>query len=166
MKASLVMRRQMHYNNKKVTGCGGPAVCAGVLLKKETLMEYRNPIVPGYNPDPSICRVGDTFYLVNSTFEFFPGVPLCTSKNLVNWQLIGHVLDRESQLPLAGSTPSGGIFAPTIRYHDGLFYMITTNVNIMFGSGRTGNFIVHAKDPAGPWSEPVFVDQFGIDPSL
>lgn len=129
-------------------------------------MEYRNPIVPGYNPDPSICRVGDTFYLVNSTFEFFPGVPLCTSKNLVNWQLIGHVLDRESQLPLAGSTPSGGIFAPTIRYHDGLFYMITTNVNIMFGSGRTGNFIVHAKDPAGPWSEPVFVDQFGIDPSL
>ncbi len=129
-------------------------------------MEYRNPIVPGYNPDPSVCRMGDTFYLVTSSFEFFPGVPLYKSKNLVNWELTGHVLDRESQLPLHGSAPSGGIFAPTIRYHDGLYYMITTNVNIMFGSGRTGNFIVHAEDPAGPWSEPVYVDQFGIDPSL
>ncbi len=129
-------------------------------------MKYRNPILPGFNPDPSICRVEDTFYLVTSSFEFFPGVPLYTSKNLVNWTLTGHVLDRESQLPLAGSNPSGGIFAPTIRYHDGLFYMITTNVGVMFGSGRTGNFIVHAADPAGPWSEPVWVDQFGIDPSL
>ena len=129
-------------------------------------MEYRNPIIPGYNPDPSVCRAGDDFYLVTSSFEFFPGVPVRTSKNLVNWQLIGHVLDRQSQLPLAGSPPSGGIYAPTIRYHDGLFYMITTEVNRMFASGRTGNFIVHAKDPAGPWSEPVFVDQFGIDPSL
>lgn len=129
-------------------------------------MKYQNPIVPGYNPDPSICRVGDTFYLVNSTFEFFPGVPVYESRNLVNWKMIGHVLDRESQLPLTGCSPSGGIFAPTIRYHDGLYYMITTNVNVMFASGKTGNFIVHAKDPAGPWSEPVWVDQFGIDPSL
>lgn len=129
-------------------------------------MKYRNPILPGFNPDPSICCVEDTFYLVTSSFEFFPGVPLYTSKNLVNWTLTGHVLDRESQLPLAGSNPSGGIYAPTIRYHDGLFYMITTNVGVMFGSGRTGNFIVHAADPAGPWSEPVWVDQFGIDPSL
>lgn len=129
-------------------------------------MQYRNPIVPGYNPDPGICRVGDTFYLVNSTFEFFPGVPVRKSKNLVNWELIGYALDRKSQLPLPEAPPSSGIFAPTIRYHDGLFYMITTHVNIMFGSGKTGNFIVHAKDPAGPWSEPVWVDQFGIDPSL
>ena len=129
-------------------------------------MQYRNPIVPGYNPDPSICRVEDTFYLVNSTFEFFPGVPVRKSKNLVNWELAGHALDRVSQLPLQGSAPSGGIFAPVIRYHDGLYYMITTHVNIMFASGKTGNFIVHAADPAGPWSEPVWVDQFGIDPSL
>ena len=76
-------------------------------------MEYRNPIVPGYNPDPSVCRVGDTFYLVTSSFEFFPGVPLRTSKNLVNWQQTGYVLDRVSQLPLAGSTPSGVILTLT-----------------------------------------------------
>lgn len=129
-------------------------------------MQYRNPIVPGYNPDPSICRAGDTFYLVNSTFEFFPGVPVRASKNLVNWDLIGHVLDRESQLPLTGCNPSGGIFAPTIRYHDGMYYMITTNVNRMWGEGKAGNFIVHAKDPAGPWSEPAWIDQMGIDPSI
>ena len=129
-------------------------------------MQYRNPIVPGYNPDPSICRAGDTFYLVNSTFEFFPGVPVHASKNLVNWELAGYVLDRESQLPLTGCNPSGGIFAPTIRYHDGMYYMITTNVNRMFGKGEPGNFIVHAENPAGPWSEPAWIDQMGIDPSI
>ena len=127
-------------------------------------MQFRNPIIPGYNPDPSITRVGDTFYLVNSSFEFFPGVPIRESKNLVNWAFTGYVLDRESQLPLDGSRPSGGIFAPTIRYHDGMFYMITTNVNLM----PTGhpNFIVHAEDPAGPWSEPAWISQVGIDPSI
>ena len=127
-------------------------------------MQFRNPIIPGYNPDPSITRVGDTFYLVNSSFEFFPGVPIRESKNLVNWAFTGYVLDRESQLPLHGSRPSGGIFAPTIRYHDGMFYMITTNVNLM----PTGhpNFIVHAEDPAGPWSEPAWISQVGIDPSI
>ena len=127
-------------------------------------MQFRNPIIPGYNPDPSITRVGDTFYLVNSSFEFFPGVPIRESKNLVNWTFTGYVLDRESQLPLHGSRPSGGIFAPTIRYHDGMFYMITTNVNLM----PTGhpNFIVHAEDPAGPWSEPAWISQVGIDPSI
>ncbi len=129
-------------------------------------MKFRNPIVPGYNPDPSICRKGDTFYLVNSTFEFFPGVPLRQSKNLVNWSLTGCVLDRESQLPLTGCHPSGGIFAPTIRYHDGMFYMITTNVNRMWMEGKPGNFIVHAKNPEGPWSEPAWIDQMGIDPSI
>lgn len=129
-------------------------------------MQYRNPIVPGYNPDPSICRAGDTFYLVNSTFEFFPGVPVRASKNLVNWELIGYVLDRESQLPLTGCNPSGGIFAPTIRYHDGMYYMITTNVNRMWGEGKAGNFIVHTENPAGPWSEPAWIDQMGIDPSI
>ena len=127
-------------------------------------MQFRNPIIPGYNPDPSITRVGDTFYLVNSSFEFFPGVPIRESKNLVNWAFTGYVLERESQLPLHGSRPSGGIFAPTIRYHDGMFYMIATNVNLM----PTGhpNFIVHAEDPAGPWSEPAWISQVGIDPSV
>ncbi len=123
-------------------------------------MKYVNPIIPGYNPDPSICRVGDDFYLVNSTFEFFPGVPIYHSKNLVNWELIGHCLTREEQLYLTGCRNSGGIYAPTIRYHDGTFFMITTNVT------HKGNFVVHTKDIRGQWSKPYWIDQGGIDPSL
>ena len=122
--------------------------------------ELRNPVIPGYHPDPSVCRVGDDFYLVNSSFQYFPGVPVYHSKDLVNWQLLGNVLDRESQLPLKGATSWLGIYAPTIRYHEGTFYMITTNV------GNGGNFLVTATDPRGPWSEPVWLQQQGIDPSL
>ena len=122
--------------------------------------EYRNPVIPGYHPDPSVCRVGDTFYLVNSSFQYFPGVPIFQSKDLVHWQQIGNVLDRESQLPLKGATSWLGIYAPTIRYHEGTYYMITTNV------GNGGNFMVTAKDPRGPWSEPIWLKQQGIDPSL
>ncbi len=96
-------------------------------------MQYRNPIIPGFYPDPSICRVGKDFYLVNSSFEFFPGVPLYHSTDLVNWVQVGHVLTRESQLPLARCRTSGGVFAPTIREHGGQFYMITTNM------GRTNS---------------------------
>ena len=81
--------------------------------------EYRNPVIPGYHPDPSVCRVGDTFYLVNSSFQYFPGVPIFQSKDLVHWQQIGNVLDRESQLPLKGASSWLGIYAPTIRYHEG-----------------------------------------------
>ena len=102
-------------------------------------MQYRNPIISGYNPDPSICRVGEDYYIVNSSFEYFPGVPVYHSKNLVNWELEGYCLTDEEQLPLEESRPSGGIFAPTIRYHDGTFFMITTNVT------SKGNFIVHTK---------------------
>lgn len=123
-------------------------------------MLYKNPIIPGYNPDPSICRVGDDFYLVNSTFEFFPGVPIYHSRNLVNWELKGYCLNRRSQLELDGCRNSGGIYAPTIRYHKGMFYMITTNV-----TGR-GNFVVHTDNIEGDWSEPAWIDQGGIDPSL
>lgn len=123
-------------------------------------MLYRNPIIPGYSPDPSICRVGEDFYLVNSTFEFFPGVPIYHSKNLVNWELINYCLTRPSQLYLEGCRNSGGIYAPTIRYQDGMFYMITTNVT------DKGNFVVHTKDIYGNWSEPAWIDQGGIDPSL
>ena len=82
-------------------------------------MQYRNPIIPGFFPDPSICRVGDTYYLVCSSFQFFPGVPLFESKDLLNWTQIGHVLTRESQLPLDGANSTGGIYAPTIRYCNG-----------------------------------------------
>lgn len=121
---------------------------------------YRNPIIPGYHPDPSVCRVGDTFYLVNSSFQYFPGVPVFQSKDLVHWQQIGNVLDRESQIPLKGANSWLGIYAPTIRYHEGTYYMITTNV------GNGGNFMVTAQDPRGPWSEPIWLKQQGIDPSL
>lgn len=125
-------------------------------------MIINNPILSGFYPDPSICAVGDDFYLVNSSFAYFPGVPIFHSRDLKHWEQIGNVLDRESQLPLKGCGHSAGIYAPTIRYHDGLFYMITTNV-----SGG-GNFIVQTKDPRGPWSEPYFLgwDAKGIDPSL
>ena len=81
-------------------------------------MKYKNPVISGYNPDPSICRVGEDYYIVNSSFEFFPGVPVYHSRNLVNWELKGYCLERESQLSLHGCKPSGGIYAPTLRYHN------------------------------------------------
>lgn len=123
-------------------------------------MLFKNPIIPGYNPDPSICRVGKDFYLVNSTFEFFPGVPIYHSQNLVNWKLIGYCLTRRSQLELEDCRNSGGIYAPTIRWHNGIFYMITTNVT------DKGNFVVHTDNINGEWSDPAWIDQGGIDPSL
>lgn len=121
---------------------------------------YQNPVIKGFNPDPSICRVGDDYYLVTSTFEFFPGVPIYHSKNLVEWELINYCLIRDSQLDLNNCRCSGGIYAPTLRYHDGVFYMITTNVT------GGGNFIVHTRDIRGEWSEPHWIDHEGIDPSL
>ena len=119
-----------------------------------------NPVIRGFNPDPSICKVGPDYYLVTSTFEFFPGVPIYHSRDLINWELIGHCLTRASQLHLEGCRASGGIYAPTLRYHDGLFYMTTTNVT------DQGHLVVHAASILGPWSDPVWVDQNGIDPSL
>ena len=125
---------------------------------------FRNPILPGFYPDPSICRVGDDYYLVTSTFEYFPGLPIFHSRDLVHWHQIGHVLDRPSQLPLDGVRPSGGLYAPTIRYSQGVFYVINTLVD---GTMKSGNFIVTATDPAGPWSEPIWLDNApGADPSL
>jgi len=112
---------------------------------------YQNPILPGFYPDPSLCRVGEDYYLVTSTFEYFPGLPIFHSRNLVNWRQIGHVLDRPSQLPLDGLKASRGLYAPTIRYHNGTFYVINTLV-LDHDKGR--NFIVTATDPAGAWSEP------------
>ena len=123
-------------------------------------MQYQNPVISGFNPDPSICRVGEDFYLVTSSFEFFPGVPIYHSKNLINWELINYCLTTDTQLPLHTSKASGGIYAPTIRYHEGTFFMTTTNVS------SKGNFIVHTDDIRGVWSEPAWVKQGGIDPSL
>ena len=121
---------------------------------------YQNPVISGMHPDPSVCRVGDDFYLVNSSFQFFPGVPIYHSKDLVNWEQIGNVLNRPSQLYLKDAASWAGIYAPTIRYHEGTFYMITTNCS------DKGNFIVHTTDPAGEWSDPIWLKQGGIDPSL
>ncbi len=126
------------------------------------LTSYRNPVISGFHPDPSLCRVGADFYLVTSSFEYFPGVPIFQSRDLVHWRQIGHCLTRPSQLPLTLANSSQGIYAPTLRHHAGVFYLVTTNV-----SGG-GNFYVTARDPAGPWSEPVWLkdETWGIDPSL
>lgn len=121
-----------------------------------------NPIVPGFHPDPTVCRVGDDYYLACSSFEYFPGVPIFHSRDLVHWTQIGNVLDRPEQLPLPLDSPSSaGIYAPTLRHHDGSFHLIVTNV-----SGY-GNLLVTATDPAGPWSDPVRLpDVPRIDPDL
>ena len=123
-------------------------------------MEYKNPIIRGFYPDPSVCYANGKFYLVTSSFQYFPGVPLFESEDLVNWKQIGHVLTRHSQIELKGVPDSGGVFAPTIRYNNGRFYMVTTNDTLH------KNFYVYTDDINAEWSEPVFVDQGGIDPSL
>jgi len=134
---------------------------------------YINPIISGAHPDPSICRVGDDFYIVNSSFEYFPGLPIHHSKDLVNWELIGHGLHREDQcngeMNLVDVQSDGGIHAPTIRYHKGKFYIITTNV-YNSGDGKPGlmrNFIITAENPSGPWSDPHIIEGApGIDPDI
>ncbi len=125
------------------------------------MVSCKNPVLNGFYPDPSICRVGEWFYMVNSTFAYYPGIPVFRSRNLAQWKQIGNVLTRESQIPLKNCGHNEGIYAPTIRWHNGIFYVIATNV-----SGG-GNFIVTAEDPKGPWSEPHFLKEAdGIDPSL
>ena len=128
---------------------------------------FTNPLIKGFYPDPSVCRVGDDYYLVTSTFEFFPGVPVFHSRDLVHWRQIGHVLDRPSQLNLDGVLDSRGIYAPTIRHHDGTFYMITTLARQGVERDTHANFICTAESAAGPWSEPRWLeDAPGIDPSI
>jgi beta-xylosidase len=127
-------------------------------LKNKQLI---NPILPGFYPDPSICRVDDDFYMITSSFSLFPGVPIFHSTDLANWEQIGHILDRKSQLHTTADHMTAGIMAPTLRYHDGTFYMITTNVSDKW------NFIVTTKDPRGPWSDPYWLEGCpGIDASL
>ena len=123
-------------------------------------MRYTNPVVKGFYPDPSVCEANGKFYLTCSSFQFFPGVPLFESEDLVNWKQIGHVLTRKSQVMLEKVNSSGGVFAPTIRYHEGRFYMVTNN------NTTEENFYVYTDDIYGEWSEPITVDQGGIDPSL
>ena len=125
---------------------------------------FKNPILTGMNPDPSICRVNDDYYLVNSTFEYFPGLPISQSKDLVHWKTIGYALARPGSNPLIGAVSgTGGQYAPTIRYHEGVFYVICTNYG---GQGSHGEFYVTATNPAGPWSDPHWLNEWYVDPSL
>ena len=121
---------------------------------------YKNPVIRGFCPDPSICRFDDRYYLVCSSFQYFPGIPIYESNDLINWTLIGHALTRQEQLPLHGADSSGGIYAPTIRCHNGRFYIVTTNVN------GCGNFLIWTDDIYGEWSDIIPIDRDGIDPSL
>ncbi|MBO6040084.1 MAG: glycoside hydrolase family 43 protein, partial [Oscillospiraceae bacterium] len=123
--------------------------------------KLRNPIIPGFYPDPSICRVGDDFYLVCSSFELCPGIPLFHSKDLAHWKQLCYVMTPENGFHTEKNCGNGGVMAPTIRYHNGTFYVINCNF------ADRGNFIVTAKDPAGPWSEPHWLDDVpGIDASI
>jgi len=140
--------------------------CSAVFAQSPAKQVYQNPIIPGFNPDPSICRVGNDYYLATSSFEYFPGVPIYHSLDLVHWKMIGHALNRPTQLNLDSINCSGGIYAPTLRYNNGTFYMITTLVGAKKGEPK-GNFIVTAQKPEGPWSDPHWIaDAPGIDPSL
>lgn len=148
-------------------------VIASVAQAQSDTLTYTNPILPGSYPDPSICRSGDTYYLVNSSFEYFPSLPIHKSTDLVNWELIGYGLHREEQangiVNLVDVNSNGGIHAPSIRYHNGLFYIITTNVYYHEEENTTDfvNFIITAEDPAGPWSYPhVLEGAPGIDPDI
>jgi xylan 1,4-beta-xylosidase len=123
--------------------------------------QYRNPVLPGFHPDPSIVRVGVDYFLVNSSFAFYPGLPVFHSRDLTNWTQIGNAIDRPGMLDFTGLGVARAVFAPTIRYHDGVFYIINTCIECGF------NFIISAKNPAGPWSDPLFLKPIdGIDPDL
>lgn len=124
---------------------------------------FRNPVLAGLNPDPSVCAVGEDFYLVTSSFAYFPAIPVHHSRDLVHWEAIGHVLDRPEQIDLSGLQISDGIWAPTIRHHSGVFYVVSTVAVDRRGSV---NFITTAADADGPWSQPVVLEAEGIDPSL
>jgi len=126
-----------------------------------------NPILRGFHPDPSLLRFGDTYYIASSTFEWFPGVRLHRSTDLVTWHSAGYVLDRRSQLDMVGNPDSGGVWAPDLSEHDGLVYLVYTDVK-SWGSGTfdVHNYVVRAEHPEGPWSEPSYLNSSGFDPSL
>lgn len=127
----------------------------------------RNPILPGFNPDPSIWRVGDDYYVATSTFEWYPGVQIHHSKDLVNWRLVCRPLDRATQLDMRGNPDSGGIWAPCLSFADGLFWLVYTDVKRLDGAFKDAhNYIVTAPSIEGPWSDPVYVNSSGFDPSL
>ena len=149
------------------------SLSALILFESNSQEKFSNPVIRGGYPDPSICKVGDTFYLVNSSFEYFPGLPIHSSRDLINWELVGYGLDRKSQVDstvnLIDVQSNGGIHAPTIRYNKGIYYIITTNVYHDKEKKKADmvNFIITAKNPAGPWSDPIHIlGAPGIDPDL
>nr|WP_277605494.1 glycoside hydrolase family 43 protein [Glycomyces sp. L485] len=122
-----------------------------------------HPIVPGFYPDPTVCRAGSDYYLAHSSFEYFPGAPVFHSRDLLRWKQIGNILDRRSQFRRGDGRASGGIYGSTLRFHDGRFWFVTTNV----ADPEPGQTVVTTEDPAGPWSDPVYVrEAVGIDPDL
>ena len=132
-----------------------------IALVTANAQTFNNPILSGFYPDPSICRVGNDYYVTNSTFAYFPGLPIFHSTDLVNWKQIGNAMDREEQLDQTNAGVSRGLFAPTIRYHKGTFYILCTLID------KKGNFIITARDPKGPWSNPIWLPEVkGIDPSI
>lgn len=132
--------------------------CQGAFTQ---VAKITNPILAGFHPDPSICRAGNDYYLVNSTFAYYPGLPVYHSKDLANWEQLGFAMNRPEQLDLDGAGVSRGLFAPAIRFNKGTFYITCTNVD------KGGNFIITTRNPKGSWSNPVYLPAVnGIDPSL
>lgn len=128
-------------------------------------MTLTDPIIPGLYPDPSACRAGDTYYIVNSSFEYRPGLPIHASVDLVTWTPVGNALTRSTQFGDTAGAPGSGIYAPTIRFHNGRFWIACTNIDEIVDG--LGHFIIVADDPAGPWSDPVHVrGAIGVDPDL
>ncbi|KAL1959457.1 hypothetical protein VTO42DRAFT_1902 [Malbranchea cinnamomea] len=131
------------------------------------MQPVRNPILPGFNPDPSIVRVGDDYYIATSTFEWFPGVQIHHSKDLANWELVARPLNRKSQLDMRGNPDSCGIWAPCLSHDGNKFWLVYTDVKRKDGSFKdTHNYIVTADSIEGPWSDPIYVNSSGFDPSL
>jgi xylan 1,4-beta-xylosidase len=132
-----------------------------------SMQTIQNPILRGFYPDPSILRVGEDYYIATSTFEWFPGVPVHHSRDLIHWRLIGHILTRPSQLDLRGIGDSAGIWAPSLSFDNGVFYLIYTVVRTRIGAFKdVHNYLVTAPRLGGPWSEPIYLNSSGFDPSL
>ena len=131
------------------------------------MYQIQNPILTGFNPDASICKVGNDYYIATSTFEWFPGVRLYHSKDLKNWRLIGYPLSRLTQLDMEGNPDSGGVWAPCLSYSDGQFWLLYTDTKVVDAAWRAGrNYLVTAPSIEGPWSEPISMGNGGFDPSL
>ena len=124
---------------------------------------FQNPVLPGFAPDPSVCRVGEDYYLVTSSFTYFPGIPVLHSTDLVNWAPIGHVIDRETQLCLDGMDSSFVVWALNIRHHEGVYYVVFP---VTVGRCGSTTYLATSTNPAGPWSDLTALDADGIDPSL